>query len=157
MIPFTFSVVLRGYEPQAVDALVTSAVAALATADERARADAAAALRGAALPVVLRGFDRQQVDDAIASLTAQLEGADPAPPDGEPAQTAEFDVTLRGYEPAAVDRLVAQVEQALTSGNATTRAGAAAAVRQAAFPVKFRGYSRVQVDRYLEQKARELA
>jgi DivIVA domain-containing protein len=157
MIPFTFSVALRGYEPQAVDALLTPAVAALATADERARADATAALRGANPPVVLRGFDRRQVDDAIASLVAQLEGADPAPTAGEPAPTAEFDVNLRGYEAAAVDRLVAQVERALTSGNATTRAEAAAAVRQAAFPVKFRGYSRFQVDRYLEQMARELA
>ncbi|MEU7870036.1 DivIVA domain-containing protein [Dactylosporangium sp. NPDC049140] len=162
MISFEFSVVLRGYDPQAVDALLAPAVAALTAVDESARADAVAALRRANLPVVLRGFDRAQVDGAIASLTAQLEGApgsepDPDLSDGWSVHTAEFDVALRGYDVAAVDRLVEQVGRALTSGSATARAEAAVAVRQADFAVKFRGYARHQIDRFLEQAARELA
>ncbi|MER7281161.1 DivIVA domain-containing protein [Dactylosporangium sp. NPDC000244] len=162
MTSYEFSVVLRGYDPQAVDALLVSAGAALSTADERARADAVAALRRANLPVVLRGFDRAQVDGAIAMLTAQLGGAtgpesDPDLSDGSSVHTAEFDVVLRGYDVAAVDRLVEQVGRALTSGSATARAEAAVAVRQAVFAVKFRGYSRHHVDRFLQQTARELA
>ncbi|GAB3835823.1 DivIVA domain-containing protein [Dactylosporangium cerinum] len=154
--------VLRGYDPRAVDALLASAVAALTTADESARADAVAALRRANPPVVMRGFDRAQVDSAIASLTAQLEGAprsdpDPDLPDGRSVHVAEFDVALRGYDVAAVDRLVEQVGRALTSESATARAEAAIAVRQAVFAVKFRGYARHQVDRFLQQIARELA
>ncbi|MFI5910847.1 DivIVA domain-containing protein [Dactylosporangium sp. NPDC051541] len=162
MTAYTFSVVLRGYNPQAVDALLAPAVTALTSTDAGARADAAAALRRANLPVVLRGFDRAQVDSAIATLTGQLAGApgaDPGPhtATGSPAPVAEFEVTLRGYDAAAVDRLVQRVNQALTSGSATTRAETAAAVRRAAFPVTFRGYSRQQVDLFLRQAARELA
>jgi DivIVA domain-containing protein len=157
MIAFEFSVVLRGYDPHAVDALLAPAVAALATDDEGARADAADALGNANLPVVLRGFDRQQVEAAITSLTDQLEGASGPAPDPDPVHTAEFDVTLRGYDPAAVDRVVEQVGLALTSGSAEARAEAALAVRQAVFAVKFRGYSRQQVDAFLQQSARELA
>lgn len=162
MISFEFSVVLRGYNPQAVDALLTPAVAALATVDESARADAAAALRRANLPVGLRGFDRAQVDGAIASLAAQLEGAPgsasgPDPSDGWSEHTAEFDMALRGYDVASVDRLVEQVGRALASGSAKARAEAAVAVREAVFAVKFRGYARHQIDRFLQQAARELA
>nr|BFE59838.1 hypothetical protein GCM10020063_043640 [Dactylosporangium thailandense] len=162
MTSYEFSVVLRGYDPQAVDALLAPAAAALTAADERARADAVAGLRRANLPVVLRGFDRAQVDGAIAMLTAQLEGAtgpEPEPDlsDDRPGHMAEFDVVLRGYDVAAVDRLVEQVGRALTSGSVTARAAAAAAVRQAVFAVKFRGYARHQVDRFLQQAARELA
>ncbi|MEV6930352.1 DivIVA domain-containing protein [Dactylosporangium sp. NPDC051485] len=164
MIAFEFSVVLRGYDPQAVDALLAQAVAALTTVDESARADAVTALRRANLPVVLRGFDRAQVDGAIASLTAQLEGAPGSEPEPDPdlwdgwsVNMAEFDVALRGYDVAAVDRLVEQVGRALTSGSAAARAEAAVAVRQAVFAVKFRGYARHQIDRFLQQAARELA
>jgi DivIVA domain-containing protein len=66
-------------------------------------------------------------------------------------------VAVRGYDVAAVDRLVDQVGRALTSGSATTRADAAAAVRQAVLAVRFRGYARRQVDLFLQQAARELA
>ncbi|MDG6103712.1 DivIVA domain-containing protein [Dactylosporangium aurantiacum] len=75
MDSFVFSVVLRGYDPRAVDALLASASAALTGADRAARADAAAALRRASLRVVLRGFDRAQVDAAIEDLAGRLERA----------------------------------------------------------------------------------
>lgn len=154
MIAFEFSMVLRGYDPRAVGALLAPAVEAVTTTDERARAAAVAGLRRANLPVVLRGFDRVQVDGAIARLIAQL--ADGSVP--EPAPTpVEFEVVLRGFEIAAVDRLVEQIGLALESGSATARAGAAAAVRQAVFAVKFRGYARHQVDQFLQQAARDLA
>jgi DivIVA domain-containing protein len=154
VISFEFSVVLRGYDPRAVDALLAPAVAALTAGDEDARADAVAALRHAALPVVLRGFDRGQVDAAIARLAAQLEGASPV--DGGAGHRAEFDVVLRGYDAAAVDRLVERVGRALAGQSATARAEAAAAVRQAVFALRFRGYARHQVDAFLQQAAKEL-
>ncbi|WP_327000432.1 DivIVA domain-containing protein [Dactylosporangium sp. NBC_01737] len=157
MISFEFSVVLRGYDPRAVDALLAPAVAALTAGEEDARVDAAAALRRAALPVVLRGFDRAQVDAAIARLAAQLEGAaGPAPVDGLQGRKVEFDVVLRGYDAAAVDRLVEQVGRALAGQSATARAEAAAAVRQAVFALRFRGYARHQVDAFLQQAAKDL-
>ncbi|GAA3208605.1 DivIVA domain-containing protein [Dactylosporangium siamense] len=152
MIPFEFAVVLRGYDPRAVDALLAPAAEALTTTDERARAAAVDALRGANLPVVLRGFDRGQVAGAIARLTAQLQDgslADPTP--------VEFAVVLRGYDITAVDDLVEQVGGALQSGSATARAEAADVVREAVFAVKFRGYARHEVDRFLQQAARDLA
>ncbi|GAA3295388.1 DivIVA domain-containing protein [Dactylosporangium vinaceum] len=164
MTSFEFSVVLRGYDPAAVDALLAPAAAALTTTDGRARAGAAAALRRANLPVVLRGFDRAQVDGAIARLVVQLEDAPGSEPDRDvpgglsfAGAPAEFGTALRGYDPAAVDRLVQQVNRALMSGSATARAETAAAVREASFPVTFRGYARNQVDLFLQQAARELA
>ena len=69
----------------------------------------------------------------------------------------EFAVVLRGYDPKAVNALAEQVGRALESGSATARAEAAAAVRQAVFAVKFRGYERHEVDRFLQQAARDLA
>ncbi|GAA2366690.1 DivIVA domain-containing protein [Dactylosporangium salmoneum] len=152
---FEFAVVLRGYDPREVDALLVPAVAALESGSEQVRAEAAAALRRANLPVVLRGFDRAQVDGAIAGLASRLGGSpEPTPSPGRVA--VEFARVLRGYDMAAVDRLVEQVEGALAAGNAGARAEAAAAVRNAAFALKFGGYDRHEVDRYLEQAAREL-
>jgi DivIVA domain-containing protein len=72
---FEFSLAVRGYDRRAVDALLIPAVAAITDGDERARANAAAAVRAATLPVVLRGYNRRQVDAALQRLVARLEGA----------------------------------------------------------------------------------
>lgn len=71
-----FMVVLRGYDPGAVDSLVETAREALASADESLRARAAAQLdRGAAeLVPALRGYDRRQVDAYVRELSAALTG-----------------------------------------------------------------------------------
>jgi DivIVA domain-containing protein len=68
----------------------------------------------------------------------------------------EFDVVLRGYDRAAVDRLVEQIGRALAADSAVARAEAATALREAAFAVRFRGYARQQVDAFLQQAAQQL-
>ena len=67
-----FDVVLRGYDPAVVDALVRRANDALASDDAGTRATARAALGTAAVPVVLRGYDRLQVDDQPRQLASEL-------------------------------------------------------------------------------------
>ncbi|RKN48266.1 DivIVA domain-containing protein [Micromonospora endolithica] len=160
MESYEFPVMLRGYDRREVDSIFTPAIAALAATDPRVRAEAAAALRRANPTVALRGYGRAQVDSAITRIVGQLEGppgpvADSRPP-GEPDPVAEFAVALRGYDTAAVDRLVDQVCRALASESAIARAEAATAIRAATFTTGLRGYDKRQVDRFLDQAARAL-
>lgn len=67
-----FTVVLRGYRPADVDALVQLVNRALRSDDPALRDQAAAALREAVLPVSLRGYDRSQVDAWRHGVAARL-------------------------------------------------------------------------------------
>ncbi|HEY8473572.1 MAG TPA: DivIVA domain-containing protein [Natronosporangium sp.] len=70
--PPQFTLVLRGYQPAAVDALVQQAAEALASGSENGRASARAALLRRDLPVRFRGYDRAQVDQYLNELAANL-------------------------------------------------------------------------------------
>jgi hypothetical protein len=70
--PAGFSVVLRGYDRAAVDALVQRANDALGGTDAAVRAAVRTALRSPAIPVVLRGYDRHEVDAHLQRLASRL-------------------------------------------------------------------------------------
>ncbi|PWK52069.1 DivIVA domain-containing protein [Actinoplanes xinjiangensis] len=73
---FDFTIVLRGYDRQQVDALLGRASAALAAGGDAAqRARARDALRAADFAVVLRGYDRAQVDGAVQMMLRELDAA----------------------------------------------------------------------------------
>jgi DivIVA domain-containing protein len=73
---FDFTIVLRGYDRQQVDALLGRASAALAAGSDPAqRARAEEALRAADFTVVLRGYDRTQVDGAVQMMLRELDAA----------------------------------------------------------------------------------
>jgi cell division septum initiation protein DivIVA len=69
--PPDFTIGLRGYDRQQVDALVQRATEALSSADERLRATAREALAEPTLLVRMRGYDREQVDTYLGRM-AQL-------------------------------------------------------------------------------------
>ncbi|MFI7577986.1 DivIVA domain-containing protein [Micromonospora sp. NPDC049497] len=104
---------------------------------------------------------RESVDEVAEALTRfaggrftnmrQLRGGRFSSPD--------FAVGLRGYEPARVDDLIRQAQDALVSGNALQRQGTRAELDAAreALPIAMRGYSTGQVDDFLEELSAELA
>jgi DivIVA domain-containing protein len=143
---FDFSVVLRGYDPVAVDALLLR----IETAMQSGNAVGAAELGRTRLPVVLRGYDRIQVEQVITQLVS-----------GAPVRTPHvelpFTVVLRGYDRGDVDALVAFVMQALAAESAQERGSAAEKVRSARFALRLRGYDRAEVDRFLGWAVGELA
>lgn len=75
-----FTVVLRGYDPAAVDELVRVSRDALSLppGDQR-RVTAAGRIQGSRFPIALRGYDRWQVDAFLDEFAAEL-----AAPAGDP-------------------------------------------------------------------------
>lgn len=67
-----FSIVLRGYDPGAVDQLVTDGRRALLASSWPQRFEVKTRIEAASLPTVMRGYDREQVDQLLAALSAQL-------------------------------------------------------------------------------------
>lgn len=75
-------------------------------------------------------------------------------PTRDPAIT--FLVALRGYDMAAVDRLIHQATDALASTDSFEREKVRAALQNPAMPIALRGYDRSQVDNHLRQLANGL-
>jgi len=67
-----------------------------------------------------------------------------------------FGLAVRGYDIASVDALVRRVEAAVVSQDPAARAEAAEMIRLTTFPIRFRGYHRRTVNRYLNQVMHEL-
>lgn len=151
MATYEFMSVLRGYDADVVDDFLNRVTRALESGSSRARAQAADALREVEFPAALRGYDRAQVDAVVAQLAHRL-GVEV-----EPLPVVQFDIVLRGYEIGPVDELFSEALAALASTDARARAKAAAAVRDATFRVKLRGYDPYQVDTMLRQFAHDLA
>jgi DivIVA domain-containing protein len=63
----------------------------------------------------------------------------------------EFDTMLRGYDPTAVDKAVAEATAALESGDPQRIAAARQALNTENFEVLLRGYDRQQVDMLVER------
>jgi cell division septum initiation protein DivIVA len=72
----------------------------------------------------------------------------------------EFEITMGGYDIKEVDRLVSMVEEARDAEASDTRSSALQALRLREierFPRKFRGYSKIQVRNYVEDRLREIS
>jgi cell division septum initiation protein DivIVA len=63
----------------------------------------------------------------------------------------DFVVVLRGYDRAEVDRVLSLADGALNSGSETSKAAARAAISEAQFSVRLRGYDRFGVDDELQR------
>src|SRR5689334_10923195 len=96
-----FSVVLRGYDPQEVDAVVQQVQGALATGDPGERAEVRRILQNLQFNVRLRGFDRVQVDTYMRQALVQLDAAPPPTLDEqgrpEPPPAGDEVATLLGF------------------------------------------------------------
>jgi DivIVA domain-containing protein len=68
----SFTVVLRGYDRDEVDAVMQHVNAALESDNPEVRASVRQELRDLALSVHFRGFDRKQVDEYLHQVTSQL-------------------------------------------------------------------------------------
>jgi hypothetical protein len=66
-------------------------------------------------------------------------------------------VMMRGYDMAEVDRILARAAQALASADPQLRSAIRHELQTARFRERLRGYARHQVDRRIEQLARELS
>ena len=66
--------------------------------------------------------------------------------------TDDFTIVLRGYDMPAVDRVLAQADEALASGSETARTAARTALETVAFTVELRGYDRDAVDSAVEAR-----
>ena len=64
---------------------------------------------------------------------------------------------MRGYDMQQVNEVVALTDAALSSTDKEARDAAIARLRASKFRVKVRGYSRAQVDRYIEHRILELS
>ncbi|MFU8851499.1 DivIVA domain-containing protein [Micromonospora sp. SL1-18] len=71
----------------------------------------------------------------------------------------DFTIGLRGYDPARVDRLIRQGQEALASDVKEKRLGAKAEIEQArkSLPAAMRGYNTAQVDAFLDDLSAALA
>ena len=72
----------------------------------------------------------------------------------------EFEVTMGGYDIKDVDRVVALVEAVRNNETISTKEDAVRALtsrKAETFPRRFRGYSKIQVRNYIEDRLRELA
>jgi DivIVA domain-containing protein len=67
-----------------------------------------------------------------------------------------FPVTLRGYDRFEVDRVFAEVDEALASGSETAQAAARETLRNAQFVAVLRGYAIDQVDLAVQDRLRRL-
>lgn len=70
--PPDFTIALRGYDRQQVEALVQQASAAIESSDARLRESTREALAEPTLLVRMRGYDRQQVDDYLDRMAKLL-------------------------------------------------------------------------------------
>ena len=72
----------------------------------------------------------------------------------------EFEITMGGYDREEVDHLVTTVEAARDGSGPETRQYALEAVqmrKSESFRRKFRGYSKIQVRNYVEDRLREIS
>ncbi|MDI1466301.1 DivIVA domain-containing protein [Catellatospora sp. KI3] len=139
-----FTVVLRGFDREEVDALLAEfAAGALAPED----------LTRVHFTVVLRGYDRDQVQQYLTLLAA---GPAPQRPDPGPAQRqpvfGKAPFLVKGYDRAQVDALVARVAPVLAGGGGIT----ADEIENAVFGAARSGYDCEQVDRGLDAVVHEL-
>jgi DivIVA domain-containing protein len=67
-----FTVVLRGYDPGEVDALLGLIQTAASSTDPQFRASVRAELNQTSLPVRLRGYDRYEVDQYLRRAIDRL-------------------------------------------------------------------------------------
>jgi len=64
---------------------------------------------------------------------------------------------MRGYDIRQVDELVSEVDEALKSSDESVRAAAVSRLRESQFRIKFRGYSCLWVNNYIEHRILELS
>ena len=153
-----FTVILRGYDRDQVDAVLRQADRALASGDATACAAAAAALKRADFTVVLRGYDRPQVDEAVQERLRRLHHPGQDVPEPERGLAPDdFTVVLRGYDMAQVAALLADADTALASSSAVARARARDTLSGVVLRQRLRGYAREQVDRAVRQRLEALA
>ncbi|MFJ8577226.1 DivIVA domain-containing protein [Micromonospora sp. NPDC093277] len=71
----------------------------------------------------------------------------------------DFTIGLRGYDPAQVNRLIKEGQEALASDVMLKRLGAKAEIERArkSLPAAMRGYDRMQVDAFLDELSGALA
>lgn len=69
-----FERALRGYDTNAVSALLAEVSPAVRSPDAQVRHRALDQLRQKQLPVAMRGYNKRQVEDYLEWLTAQLTG-----------------------------------------------------------------------------------
>jgi hypothetical protein len=146
-----FYVVLRGYDRDAVDALVDAVDAAAGDPD---RIEAAVTARGE-LRIVNRGYDRRQVDAWLEHHRA-AELATGAAASSPTISGPELVIVMRGYRIAETDALLAIVGPALAGNDRVRRAEALRAVTETRLPASFRGYDRRRIDSYLERAVQNL-
>jgi hypothetical protein len=72
------------------------------------------------------------------------------------AMASPFTITLRGYDVRQVDALLAQADEALTSGSETLRTSARNVLRTTTFNLRLRGYAPREVDDAVAQRLRAL-
>jgi hypothetical protein len=71
--------------------------------------------------------------------------------------SSKFLIVMRGYDMRQVDKLVALTDATLGSSGKEDRDAAIARLRASKFRIRIRGYSRAQVDHYIEHRIRELS
>ncbi|MEV1112870.1 DivIVA domain-containing protein [Micromonospora sp. NPDC049751] len=71
--------------------------------------------------------------------------------------TLPFELALRGYDMRQVESLLAEVDRALATDSAASRAAARDALRAASFRRRLRGYEIQQVDAAIDQRLAALA
>jgi DivIVA domain-containing protein len=119
--------------------------------------------------IVLAMFDLPQVSGVVivtlvltaAMVAVVLRGrrARPAVALRNEVTTVDVDFTMvmRGYDIAAVNAVVQRAREAVASDDAGVHASIREELRQIAFPVRFRGYDREQVDEYFRRTATQLS
>jgi DivIVA domain-containing protein len=131
----SFAVVLRGYEPQQVDALLERVMAALPGEEARPAwadpdpAGGAAPSEPLALRLTVRGYDMREVDEFLVRCAHSLGPRVDSVPElrpllasartGEPlrardVEVAQFRIRTRGYDVESVDDLLDRVARALS-------------------------------------------
>jgi hypothetical protein len=70
--------------------------------------------------------------------------------------TETFTVVLRGYDRSEVDQMLADVDEALTTGSEIARAGALETLRKTRFSRVLRGYAVEEVDGAVQDRLRRL-
>ena len=133
-------------------------------------------IENVSFPWVIGGYDYEEVDaflDRAARVLRIFESVNPdAVPDSPPPAPspryedisseevidANFTVTFRGYNMAAVDRFTARVGEALAAyeRDESTILADAAEVNRKVFDISMRGYSEEQVDAVLDRAAATL-
>ncbi|MDS1271881.1 hypothetical protein RIF23_16435 [Lipingzhangella sp. LS1_29] len=167
-----FNIVLRGYDRDEVDALMTGLEENIATLRRtdgepptRTLSATDAETAHQSLGTVWRGYNRAEVDTHLSSMIATLRRLEDDP-QATVARTSSrhptFPTVLRGYAPTEVEDLIVRLDAslcALRSGNGSTvliTASDAEAVHRM-LPVQLRGIDRRQVDCHVTSMIAELA